>query len=587
MKYLILYMVLFVCTNAWQVTKPFKAPTSKSPGWHPIGFSNKIKDVPQRVEFNNEDGGFKALVVWRTPTGEILAIPDVCPHLGAKLSFGTILEDGNLQCPYHGLKVGPSSDCKITQEMHGICQEANGLVWWNNNKDEKYFKFCQDLNDLPKRKDTIVSRWEMKVKTSFSDCFRNGMDLHHAGWLHASTFGNKFKDPDGIEIDWIDEKTMRADFTYYSNENYEKLTGGTTSNYHLFQEPSTTWNKVLNGDKSKFVFIHIAMRSISPEETYWYLSAASNYIPEFLPEEISKLMLERITRKVAMMEDRTQLENMESEEEKNKFAYKIALPLDEIYNAWYRGPVNISNNWKNVLSKEEPLNIKIEKKNLNIPDSVGMVHYFRSVCFKTDSIEYMIEKAFLSKNMENFINDNKGDLKMDIYKDFVFDRMKIIDEYIIHRINQKNIENLVILGSAGDSRSYRFRNFNIKIFEIDCYNNIEIKKMVVDQYSHLKINNVEYKSYDLNKEIPSEIKKDNTLVVGEGLTFNLDEKTVENLLKNCNEFIGDFLITKPPQENFKTIVKNPSNYLESFGFKNVKSIKIKGLFGTIVVSGIK
>ena len=54
-------------------------------------------------------------------------------------------------------------------------------------------------------------------------------------------------------------------------------------------------------------------------------------------------MLERITKKVAQMEDRTQLENMESENEKQKFAYKIQLPLDDIQNAWRRSKKLIIN----------------------------------------------------------------------------------------------------------------------------------------------------------------------------------------------------------------------------------------------------
>lgn len=573
---------------ALQVTRPFKAPTSKTPGWHPIGFSNKINTKPQRVEFNNIDGGFKALVVWRTPEGEILAMPDICPHLGAKLSKGTVLEDGSLQCPYHGIKLGPNTDCELTKEMHGICHEANGLVWWNNDKEEKYFKFCEDLNKFPKKKDTTITRWEMKVKASFSDCFRNGMDLHHAGWLHASTFGNRFKDPDGIQIDWLDNKTMRADFTYYSNDNYEKLTGGTTSNYHLFQYPSTTWNKVLNGDKSKFVFIHIAMRPISPDETYWYLTAASNYIPEFLPDDISKLMLERITKKVAKMEDRTQLENMESEDEKQKFAYKIQLPLDDIYNAWYDGPKNINYQFKDVLSDEPNFKVMLERKEINIPDSAGIVHYFKSKSFKLNSIEYKLENGFISENMHDFLNKNKNDFKTEIFEDFVNQRMKYIDDYLEKRIKDGNIKNIIILGSQGDSRAYRLKFLEkLKVWEIDNNNNIELKKHLVQRFNKKMKRNVYYLSIDLNKEIPKEINMENTIVLAEGLFFHLNQEIVNNILSNAKEIIGDFLVSKPSKEEFKSIIKDPVKLLEEFNFKNIKSHKIKGLFGTTIVSGIK
>ena len=77
MNYLCFLLISLISVNALQVTRPFKAPTSKTSGWHPIGFSHKINTKPQRVEFNNIDGGFKALVVWRSSDGEIFARPDM------------------------------------------------------------------------------------------------------------------------------------------------------------------------------------------------------------------------------------------------------------------------------------------------------------------------------------------------------------------------------------------------------------------------------------------------------------------------------------------------------------------------------
>ena len=48
------------------------------------------------------------------------------------------------------------------------------------------------------------------------------MDLHHAGWLHARHLVIDLK-IQMESIEWLDDKTMRADFTYYSNDNYENL----------------------------------------------------------------------------------------------------------------------------------------------------------------------------------------------------------------------------------------------------------------------------------------------------------------------------------------------------------------------------
>jgi len=178
-------------------------------------------------------------------------------------------------------------------------------------------------------------RWEMVVNASFPDCFRNTMDLHHAGWVHSSSFGNNIKDPETCEKKWLDERTLRIDFNYYSNDKFKQYTGTKTANYHIFQYPSTTWNKVLNEDKSKYVFIHVALRAISSSATQWYITASSNYIENaILPYQLTDFLLERITRKIAELEDKVILENIQSDEIKNRYSYKIKFPLDDIYSEW-------------------------------------------------------------------------------------------------------------------------------------------------------------------------------------------------------------------------------------------------------------
>jgi phenylpropionate dioxygenase-like ring-hydroxylating dioxygenase large terminal subunit len=45
----------------------------------------------------------KPLALWRTPTGAVQAISDVCIHRGASLSNGWVQHD-RLVCPYHGFE---------------------------------------------------------------------------------------------------------------------------------------------------------------------------------------------------------------------------------------------------------------------------------------------------------------------------------------------------------------------------------------------------------------------------------------------------------------------------------------------------
>lgn len=330
--------ILILCMTYTIRAYVFKTPTTHTSGWHPVGFSHNIKQgKPYRAEFYHERDSIPALVIWRNTDGQVLARPDICPHVGYTLSEGSITRDGCIQCPYHGIKVGLNSPYEVAREIEGQCYETNGIVWWNKDKLETYDKFSKELEHIEREKEHMA-RWEMVVNASFSDCFRNTMDLHHAGWVHSSSFGNNLKDPDTFEKKWLNKRTLRINFDYYSNDKFKTYTGVKTSNYHIFQYPSTTWNKVLNHDKQKFVFIHVAMRALSASSTKWYITASSNYMMKnVVPYQLNELLLEKITRKIAEFEDKVILENLQSDTLKKKYAFKIQLPFDDIYTEWQYG----------------------------------------------------------------------------------------------------------------------------------------------------------------------------------------------------------------------------------------------------------
>ena len=60
-----------------------------------------------KSEFKNGQMSHKTIaghpiVVGRGQNGKIFALRDICPHRAAPLSAGEILDDGTVQCPYHG-----------------------------------------------------------------------------------------------------------------------------------------------------------------------------------------------------------------------------------------------------------------------------------------------------------------------------------------------------------------------------------------------------------------------------------------------------------------------------------------------------
>ncbi|MDF1486630.1 aromatic ring-hydroxylating dioxygenase subunit alpha [Ramlibacter sp. H39-3-26] len=103
--------------------------------WHPAALSADVAQTPVAARLLDTD-----LALWRDDTGAVHAWADRCPHRGARLSLGRV-RDGQLECPYHGWRFGPSGHCEHVPALPafappaGHCaqthaaREAHGLVW--------------------------------------------------------------------------------------------------------------------------------------------------------------------------------------------------------------------------------------------------------------------------------------------------------------------------------------------------------------------------------------------------------------------------------------------------------------------------
>lgn len=100
--------------------------------WYAVLRAAEVKNKPLGVTRLG-----RQLVIWRGADGVQVAF-DACPHRGAALSRGRVV-DGELQCPYHGLRFSSDGACTVTLgcpgEHAGLhlapmpVREAFGLVW--------------------------------------------------------------------------------------------------------------------------------------------------------------------------------------------------------------------------------------------------------------------------------------------------------------------------------------------------------------------------------------------------------------------------------------------------------------------------
>ncbi|GAB3103967.1 aromatic ring-hydroxylating dioxygenase subunit alpha [Aestuariicella hydrocarbonica] len=162
--------------------------------WYVACTPDELEEKPLGRRICNE-----SMVFYRDGEGQVAALEDFCPHRGAPLSLG-FMEDGNLVCGYHGLKMG--SDGK-TVSMPGQrvqnfpcirrypVHERYGFIWvWPGDADKA------DVATIPHQHWAESSDWAYggglyHIQCDYRLMIDNLMDLTHETYVHASSIGQK------------------------------------------------------------------------------------------------------------------------------------------------------------------------------------------------------------------------------------------------------------------------------------------------------------------------------------------------------------------------------------------------------------
>lgn len=148
------------------------------------------------------------IVLYRDGAGKLGALDDFCPHRGAALSLGSLVE-GHLMCGYHGLVI--STDGKvISMPNHpGVSHfpqtrsypvvERHGYIWlWPGDKARA------DEATIPKLPWSDTASWAFggglfNVKSSYRLMIDNLMDLTHERYVHRGSIGHDSVDQSPVQ----------------------------------------------------------------------------------------------------------------------------------------------------------------------------------------------------------------------------------------------------------------------------------------------------------------------------------------------------------------------------------------------------
>lgn len=139
------------------------------------------------------------LVFWRDSQGEVHCMADLCPHLGARLSQGKVV-DRAIQCPFHGFKYESSGQCtylpafgrngvipKALRVKQYLVYEQHGFIWvyWGEPETQleppKFFdSFSEKLS---------YGSFQQHWNVHYSRMIENQLDVAHLPFVHHNTIG--------------------------------------------------------------------------------------------------------------------------------------------------------------------------------------------------------------------------------------------------------------------------------------------------------------------------------------------------------------------------------------------------------------
>lgn len=180
--------------------------------WYAVEFGEEVTDTPHKTEVMGQH-----LVIYRDSHGTPVAQSDICIHRGGPLSGGKVKGDC-IECPYHGWQYDPSGRCTVipaNREGLPIPKKARVDAYPCVERYGMIFVFLGDLAEADRPPIPDLSgeglesvtgaehsgmrsiRGEFAWNANFERVLENAVDIAHAPFVHAGSFGN----PDSPEVE--------------------------------------------------------------------------------------------------------------------------------------------------------------------------------------------------------------------------------------------------------------------------------------------------------------------------------------------------------------------------------------------------
>ena len=146
----------------------------------------------------------RPVLLWRSRDGAIGAYDNRCAHKRMPLSEGRVLEDGSLECAYHGLCYVPGGECvAVPSHPDGPIPpqaklrpfpviERDGIVWvWPGDPERQHDARPPPTPEITGDAWDSVSSGPMQVPANYLLLIENLLDISHFYPLHDGNIGDK------------------------------------------------------------------------------------------------------------------------------------------------------------------------------------------------------------------------------------------------------------------------------------------------------------------------------------------------------------------------------------------------------------
>lgn len=173
-------------------------------GWYFIGYSDELAkgEVKPLSYFERE------MVLFRTESGELGLMDAYCPHLGAHLGHGDVVEGESVRCPFHswalnnkGIVTDIPYATRIPAKIEGKpciptypVVEKNQVIWaWYHPDNTEPFFDVMEHPEMSHPDWVALKKYEWTIDTNPQEIAENGVDVAHFRYVH-----NMEAVPDGV-----------------------------------------------------------------------------------------------------------------------------------------------------------------------------------------------------------------------------------------------------------------------------------------------------------------------------------------------------------------------------------------------------